>query len=69
VPSVEALAPNPIGSSLPGESRPSADDRTTTTTPSGGDQKKRHVALGTKRKPDRVPADEVIIELPPYRGP
>jgi hypothetical protein len=36
VPPVETLAPNPIGSSLAGESCPSVTDRTTATAPSGG---------------------------------
>jgi hypothetical protein len=68
-PAVETLAPNPIGSSSTGESRPSAADQTTTTAPSCGGQKKKHVALRTKRKQDKAPAVQVIIELPPYRGP
>jgi hypothetical protein len=68
-PTVETLAPNPIGSSSAGESRPSAADQTTTAAPSGGGQKKKHVALETKRKQDKAPADQVIIELPPYHGP
>jgi hypothetical protein len=67
--SVETLAPNPIGSSLAGESRPSAADQTTTTAPLGDGQKKKHVVLGTKRKQDKAPADQVITELPPYHGP
>jgi hypothetical protein len=66
VPLVETLAPNPISSSLVGESRPSAADRTTTTTLSGGGQKKKRVVLGTKCKQDKGPVDQVIIELPPY---
>jgi hypothetical protein len=69
VPSVKTLAPNPIGSSLAGESHPSTANRTTTTAPSGGGQKKRRVVLGTKRELDRVPIDQVIIDLPPYHGP
>jgi hypothetical protein len=52
-----------------GESRPSAVDQTTTTAASDGGQKKKCVVLGTKRKPDRAPANQVIIELPPYHGP
>jgi hypothetical protein len=63
------LAPKLVGSSLAGESRPSATDRTTTTAASGGSQKKNRVVLGTKRKPDRASADQVIIELPSYYGP
>jgi hypothetical protein len=68
-PSVESLTPNPIGSSLAGESRPSAADRITSTAPSGGGQKKKPIVLKTKRKRDKVPTDQAIIELPPYRGP
>jgi hypothetical protein len=49
-PSVETLAPNPFSSSLAAESCPSTADQTTTTAPSGGGQKKKCVALGTKRK-------------------
>jgi hypothetical protein len=40
-----------------GESRPSAVDQTTTTAASDGGQKKKCVVLGTKRKPDRAPAN------------
>jgi hypothetical protein len=68
-PSVQTLTPNSIGSSLAGESRPSAVDRTTTTAPSGGGQKKKLVVLESKRKKDKAPADQVITELSPYRGP
>jgi hypothetical protein len=68
-PSVETLAPNPIGSSLAGESCPSATDRTTTTAPSSGGQKKKRVVLGTKHKQDKAPVDQVVTELPPYHGP
>jgi hypothetical protein len=35
----------------------------------GGEQKKKCVALGTKRKQDKASVDQVIIELPLYRGP
>jgi hypothetical protein len=52
-----------------GESCPSAADQTTTTAPLGDGQKKKRVVLGTKRKQDKAPADQVITELPPYRGP
>jgi hypothetical protein len=48
---------------------PSTADQTTATAPSSGGQKKKHVALGTKRKQDKAPTDHVIIELPPYHGP
>jgi hypothetical protein len=68
-PSVETLAPNPFSSSLAAESCPSTADQTTTTAPSGGGQKKKCIALGTKRKQDKAPADQVIIELPPYHEP
>jgi hypothetical protein len=68
-PSVETLTPNLIGSSLAVMSHPSTADQTTTTAPSSGGQKKKCVALGTMRKPDKAPADQVIIKLPPYRGP
>jgi hypothetical protein len=50
-------------------SRPSTADQTTTTAPSSGGQKKKRVALGTKCKPDKALADQVITELPPYHGP
>jgi hypothetical protein len=68
-PSVETLTPNPIGSSLVRESCPSTADQTTTITPSGGGQKKKCIALETKHKQNKAPADQVIIELPPYCGP
>jgi hypothetical protein len=68
-PSVETLAPNPIGSSSAGETCPSTTDRAASTAPSGGGQKKKCVVLGTKRKQDKAAADQVIIELPPCRGP
>jgi hypothetical protein len=60
-PSVETLTPNLIGSS--------AADQAASTAPSSGGQKKKHIVLGTKRKQDKVAADQVIIELPPYHGP
>jgi nitrogen fixation-related uncharacterized protein len=68
-PSAETLAPNLIGSSSAGETRPSAADQAVPTTPSSGGQKKKHVVLGTKRKHNKVADDQVIIELPPYHGP
>jgi hypothetical protein len=68
-PSVETLTPNPIGSSLAGETHPSAANRAASTASSGGGQKKKCVVLGTKCKQDKVVVDHVIIELPPYRGP
>jgi hypothetical protein len=49
-PSVDALTPNPIGSSLAGEPHPSTTDQTTTAAPSGVGKRKKHVVLGTKRK-------------------
>jgi hypothetical protein len=52
-----------------GEPHPSAADRTTATARSGGGPRKKCVALETKRKQDHAPADQVIIELPPYCGP
>jgi hypothetical protein len=66
---VEALTPNPIGSSLVGEPYPSTTDQTTTIAPLGIGQKKKRVTLGTKRKQNKAPTDQVIIELPPYHGP
>jgi hypothetical protein len=51
-PAIETLAPNPIGSSSAGESLPSAADQTTAAAPSGGGPRKKHVAVGTKRKQD-----------------
>jgi hypothetical protein len=68
-PLVEAFAVNPIGSSAAETPRPSAADQTIATAPSRSGQEKKHVALGTKRKQDKPLADQVIIELPPYRGP
>jgi hypothetical protein len=68
-PSTETLTPNPIGSSSAGETRPSAADQVVPTAPSSGDQKKKHIVLETKRKHDKAVDDQVIIELPPYRGP
>jgi hypothetical protein len=56
-PLVETLAPNPIGSSSAGETRPSATDQAASTALSGGGQKKKCVVLGTKHKQDRVAAD------------
>jgi hypothetical protein len=56
-PLVEALAPNPIGSSLAGEPCPSTVDQTTTTAPSGTEKRKKCVALETKHKQDQALAD------------
>jgi hypothetical protein len=66
---VWTLAPNPIGSRTVRESRPSAAERTTVVAPSGSGPRKKHVVLGTKRKQGQAPADQVTIELPPYREP
>jgi hypothetical protein len=68
-PLVETFAPDPIESSVAEKSLPSTTDQTTTIAPSGSGQKKKCVALGTKCKQDKPPAGQVIIELPPYRGP
>jgi hypothetical protein len=68
-PSVETFAPNLIRSSTAETPHPSAADQTITTTPSGSGQKRKRVALGTKRKQDKPLADQVIIELSPYRRP
>jgi hypothetical protein len=68
-PSVEALAPHPIGSSFTGEPCPSIADQTTTAAPSGIGKRKKRIALRTKHKQDQAPVDQVIIELPPYRRP
>jgi hypothetical protein len=67
--SVETLAPNQIGSSSAGGTHPLAADRAASTAPSGSGEKKIGVVLGTKHKQDKVATDQVIIELPPYRGP
>jgi hypothetical protein len=69
VPLAETLAPNLIGSSSTGETRPSATDQVVPIAPSGGGQKKKCVVLWTKRKHDKATDDQVIIELPPYCGP
>jgi hypothetical protein len=68
-PSVETLTPNPIGSSVAEESRPLAANWTTIAAPSSIGKRKKRVALGTKCMQDQAPADQVIIELPPYHGP
>jgi hypothetical protein len=68
-PSVETFAPNLIRSSTAETPHPSAADQTITTTPSGSGQKRKRVALGTKCKQDKPLADQVIIELSPYRRP
>jgi hypothetical protein len=48
---------------------PSTVNQTITTAPLGSGHRRQHVALGTKRKQDEPPADQVIIELPPYHRP
>jgi hypothetical protein len=68
-PSAETLPPNLIESSSAGETHPSAVDQVVPTAPSGGGQKKKHVVLMTKRKHNKDADDQVLIELPPYRGP
>jgi hypothetical protein len=68
-PSVETLAPNPIGSSSPGGTHPSAANRAASTAPLGSGQKKKGVVLGTKRKQAKTMTNQVIIELPPYCRP
>jgi hypothetical protein len=67
--SAETLAPNLIGSSSAGETHPSVADQAIPTAPSADGQKKKRVVLGTKHKHNKVADDQVIIELPPYRGP
>jgi hypothetical protein len=67
-PSAETLAPNLIGSISVGETHPSAIDQVVPTAPSGDGQKKKCIVLGTKCKHDKAVDDQVIIELPPYRG-
>jgi hypothetical protein len=48
---------------------PSAADQATTVVSSGsGQQKKKRVVLASKHK-KRASSDQVITELPPYRGP
>jgi hypothetical protein len=69
VPSAETLAPNLIGSCSVGVTCPSAIVQAVPTVPSADDQKKKHVMLGTKRKHNKAADDQVIIELPSYRGP
>jgi hypothetical protein len=69
VPSTEPIAPNPIGSSLAEQIRPSVTDQTTTAIPSGSNQqKKKHIVLASKGK-HHASSDQMITELPPYRGP
>jgi hypothetical protein len=49
--------------------RPSTANQTTTDVPSDSNQqKKKRVVLASKRK-QPASFDEVITELPPYRGP
>jgi hypothetical protein len=49
--------------------RSSTADQTTTDATLGSSQhKKKHDVLVSKRK-QHAPSDQVIIELPPYRGP
>jgi hypothetical protein len=69
VPSTESIAPNPIGSSMAEQIHPYAVDQTTTIIPTGsGQQKKKCVVLASKIK-QPTSSDQVITELPPYRGP
>jgi hypothetical protein len=68
-PLAETLAPNLIRSSSARETCPSAADQAVPTASSGDGQKKKRVVLGTKRKHNKPADDQVIIELPPYRGP
>jgi hypothetical protein len=68
-PSTETLTPNLIGSSSAGETCASFADQFAPTAPSDSGQKKKCVVLGTKRKHNKAMDDQVIIELPPYRGP
>jgi hypothetical protein len=69
VPSNESIAPNPIGSGMTEQIHFSATDQTTTVAPTGNSQQnKKHIVLASKRK-QPAPSDQVIIELPLYRGP
>jgi hypothetical protein len=68
-PSTESITPNPFGSGMTEQIRSFAADQTTTATPSGSSQqKKKRVVLASKPK-QPAPSDQVIIKLPPYRGP
>jgi hypothetical protein len=68
-PSVETLTPNLIRSSSAAETCPSATNQAPSTAPSGGGQNKKCIVLGTTCMPDKVVSNQVIIELPLYRGP
>jgi hypothetical protein len=56
-PSAETFAPNPIGSSSAGETRPSAADQAVPTAASDEGQKKKHVVLRTKHKHNKATDD------------
>jgi hypothetical protein len=68
-PSTEPIVPNLVRSSMAEQIHPSAANQTTTDVPSDSDHhQKKRVVLASKRK-QPASSDEVITELPPYRGP
>jgi hypothetical protein len=52
-PSVETFAPKPIGSNTAETPHPSSADQIVATAPMSSVQKRKRVALGTKRKQDK----------------
>jgi hypothetical protein len=69
-PSTEPITPNPIDSSVAGDTHPSVVSQIVAAS-SGSRQKKKHVPLASKRKQPTPSTDQVTshIELPPYCGP
>jgi hypothetical protein len=70
-PSVEHIAPNPIGSSALEQVHSSAADQVDPTIPSASGQKRKRALLSLKRKQPKPPVDQVMIQIEhaPYRGP
>jgi hypothetical protein len=70
-PSVEQIAPNPIGSSALGQVHSSAADQVDPTIPSASGQKRKRALLSLKHKQPKPPVDQVMIQIEhaPYRGP
>jgi hypothetical protein len=65
----EPIAPNLISYGVAGQTHAPTADRIDPTVASGSGHKRKHIVVGSKRKPSKSLTDQVMtqIELPPYR--
>jgi hypothetical protein len=67
IPLIEPITSNPIGSNMAVLVRPPAADQPVSAAPLSGGQKRKCIMLMSKRK-TTTSSDQVITELPSYRG-